>query len=180
MVATLLQFAATVLLAATFAADVITFIYLISRDGFKRVVTTAPKYVMPKGQYEQGLYLIASFIILWELGGFIFAFGSPNNLLTVLIMFIVLSGVLVALKQYDDAREKELDQQQTLLVMAFPIAVAEDSELLVQRIRECVVATDEPIYVNKVTKTLLELRDSLGIDVLHEAAKQGEAKHANI
>lgn len=173
MVAQLLQFAATVLLATILLADVLTFIYLVSRDGFKQVLTKVPAHVIPKGQYEQGLYIVATFMVLWELAGFVFSINSPSSMLVALIGFIVLGGILVALKQYDDEREKELDQKQTLLVLAFPIPSAEHTADIVALVRNLVTPYD-PIYVNKVTKTLLELRESLGIDILHEQHGEGD------
>jgi hypothetical protein len=177
MVAQLLQFAATVLLATTLGADILTFIYLVSRDGFKSVVTKVPSHIVPAGQYEQGLYLIASFLIIWELAGLIFSISSPSSMLLVLIGFIVLGGILVAMKQYDDAREKELDQPQTMLVLAFPLPASEYTADIVSLVRT-LVTPYEPIYVNKVTKTLLELRESLGIDILHEQHSGKGDKHA--
>lgn len=167
MIDLVLQFAATVLLAILLAADILVFIYLTSRDGVALVVKEVPKHIKPEGVYEQGLYFIASFILIWELAGVLFSIGSPNSMLTVLLMFVLLGGSLVALKQYDDSRKVILERPQTLFIMAFPISAAEDTELLLSQVRSCVVDVDQPIYSNKVTKTLVELRETLGLDLLH-------------
>jgi hypothetical protein len=163
-----LQLAATVLLAATLGADILTFIYLTSRDGYAYVMKRLPQHFVPKGPYEQILYFFTTLIVLWELIGSYFAITRPSALLGVLIVFVLVATVLVALKQYDDEQERILDQAHTLVVVAIPIPPGSSSREVLEWIRQVAARYPEhiPAHLAVVEKNVTEIKEQLGINIL--------------
>jgi hypothetical protein len=163
-----LQFFATMLLAATLGADILIFIYLTSRDGVSLVLRSLPRFMVPKGPYEQAMYLFITLIAGWELGGSFLSLTRPSSILGILLIFLFVATILVALKQYDDFQKHKLDQIHTLVVVAIPVPPGSSAHDIVAWLTQ--IAADYPdhvpAHISVIEKNVTTIKEELGINIL--------------